>query len=140
MERALLKLKEILAKRGLSSTAVAIGVALGQEAFAVTVPAGLAAMVSGGAFAAASAAASGVGIVSFLTAPMTVAAGLSGAVLAVAVGLVAYENRSLRIGLRRGAIGQCRGRRPLRPGPGGWHLQVRLSGGGNRGDRRPSGA
>ena len=105
VERALLKLKEILAKRGLSSTAVAIGVALGQEAFAVTVPAGLAAMVSGGAFAAASAAASGVGIVSFLTAPMTVAAGLSGAVLAVAVGLVAYENRSLRSDSAEGRSG-----------------------------------
>ena len=62
VERALGKLKILLAKRGLSSTAAAVGAALFQEASATTVPTGLAATVSSGALIAASASASGLGL------------------------------------------------------------------------------
>lgn len=94
VERALTKLRDVLGRRGLSSTAAAIGAALSQEAVAVSVPFGLAAAVSGNALGAASSAAAGLGVFSFLATPAVLATGVSGLIFAVVIGIVAYEDRA----------------------------------------------
>jgi RNA polymerase sigma factor (sigma-70 family) len=60
VERALDKLHAVLARRGITSTAAALGVALGQQIGAAA-PAGLAATVTGGALAASAASVGGWG-------------------------------------------------------------------------------
>lgn len=59
VERALDKLHAALAKRGVNSTAAALGLALGSQAVAASAPAGLAASVTGAALAGAGTAAGG---------------------------------------------------------------------------------
>ena len=61
VERALEKLRERLAQRGITSTATALGVALAQQP-AIAAPVGLAASISGGALAGAAITAGGTGL------------------------------------------------------------------------------
>ena len=97
VERALGKLRTHLAKRGLSSTAAAIGAALGQEAAAAIAPAGLAATISGSALVAASTAASGVALISFMTASkFTTLVGVISILGLLSIGTGFYEWRKTR--------------------------------------------
>ena len=89
--RALDALQGLLARRGITSTAAALGVALGGQA-GVAAPAGLAASVTSGAMAGM---ASGAGVVGSFLAFMSTAKTV-GVVAVVAVGLVLFEARALR--------------------------------------------
>jgi len=89
-ERALEKLRVLLSRRGITSTSLALGLALSQQAIAsVVIPSGLAASITAGALtSAASAAAASGGLLSLLTlANLKLStAALTGICLAVTVG------------------------------------------------------
>lgn len=93
VERALAKLRDRLARRGLSSTAAAIGAALSQAAAATVVPTGLAATVTHGALTAAATTATGIGLLSTLSTPLIYTVGATGFIAAMAVGTVIYERQ-----------------------------------------------
>ena len=96
VERALAKLHAALARRGITSTAAALGVALGQQVGAA-VPAGLAATVTGGALAA-SAASAGGWLATFMSMTKLQAVIAGGFVVAGTVGFIsqATTNADLR--------------------------------------------
>jgi len=120
--RALERAREVFARRGITSTAAAIGAALAGQA--VAAPAGLAAQVAAVAAvhgtAIAGATGAGAGLLSLMTTAKT-AAWIAGALAVLALGLATYEGQ-LNAGLRRenarllaaqgrlqGALGQSRG-------------------------------
>ncbi len=84
VERALDKLHGTLAKRGVTSTTAALGVALGNQAIAASAPAGLAAMVTGAALASVKASA-GSAVIFMSTAKM-----VNGVVVALAVAAIGF--------------------------------------------------
>lgn len=90
VERALEKLRERLARRGITSTATALGVALVNQP-AMAAPAGLAASISGGALAGAAVTAGGTGlsavfsVMNFMSSTKLVV-GTVGAIAAVGIG------------------------------------------------------
>jgi DNA-binding Lrp family transcriptional regulator len=96
VERALAKLHAALARRGITSTAAALGVALGQQVGAAA-PAGLAATVTGGALAA-SAAGAGGWLATFMGMTKLQAVIAGGVVVAGTVGFIsqATTNADLR--------------------------------------------
>jgi RNA polymerase sigma factor (sigma-70 family) len=96
VERALAKLHAALARRGVTSTAAALGVALGQQVGAA-VPTGLAATVTGGALAA-SAAGAGGWLATFMGMTKLQAVIAGGVVVAGTVGFIsqATTNADLR--------------------------------------------
>jgi RNA polymerase sigma factor (sigma-70 family) len=96
VERALAKLHAALARRGVTSTAAALGVALGQQVGAAA-PAGLAATVTGGALAA-SAAGAGGWLATFMGMTKLQAMVVGGIIVAGTVGFIsqATTNADLR--------------------------------------------
>jgi RNA polymerase sigma factor (sigma-70 family) len=96
VERALAKLHAALARRGVTSTAAALGIALGSQVGAAA-PAGLAATVTGGALAA-SAASAGGWLVTFMGMTKLQAVIAGGVVVAGTVGFIsqATTNADLR--------------------------------------------
>jgi RNA polymerase sigma factor (sigma-70 family) len=92
VDRALDKLRGLLAKRGVTSTAAALATVLANQA-AVAAPAGLAASVTGAALAGATAAGGAVGLGAFLgfmgTTKITI--GIIGAIAVAAIGTAVYE-------------------------------------------------
>jgi RNA polymerase sigma factor (sigma-70 family) len=97
VERALAKLKTRLAKRGLLSSAAALGAALSQEAVAAVVPTEFAATVSGNALIAASVTASGVGMISFMTvSKLSSIIGVASILGLLSIGIGLYELRAAR--------------------------------------------
>ncbi len=102
VERALDKLHGLLAKRGVTSTAAAVGLMLANEA-SVAAPAGLAAAVTGSALAGAATAAGGGAIVAakvftFMS-TTKIMAGVAG-VIAVAATAVTWQQRQANAELR----------------------------------------
>ena len=96
VDRALDKLAGILARRGVTSTSVAVGAALAQQA-TVAAPAGLAATVTGAVLAGAAAGggvATGAAILSFMGSKTITA--VVGAIAAAAIGGAVYESRVVR--------------------------------------------
>jgi RNA polymerase sigma factor (sigma-70 family) len=96
VNRALEKLRGLLAKRGIRSTAVALGGLLAGNA-AVAAPAGMAASVTATAVGTALTAgtASVVGILSFMSA-IKITVGVSGVVVALAVGTAIHQANAAR--------------------------------------------
>jgi RNA polymerase sigma factor (sigma-70 family) len=92
VDRALDKLRGLLAKRGVTSTAAALATVLANQA-ALAAPAGLAASVTGAALAGATAASGAAGLGAFLgfmsTTKITI--GIIGAISVVAIGTAVYE-------------------------------------------------
>ncbi len=91
VERALDKLHALLAKRGVTSTASALGVALASQA-AATAPAGLAASIAGSAVGGAAVAGAGAmaALIAFMTASkLTVSVAVAGA---LATGFAVYQS------------------------------------------------
>lgn len=88
VDRALDKLAGILSRRGVTSTAAAVGAVLAQQA-AVAAPAGLAASVAGSAIAAAGGVAATAGVFSFMGST-TITAG-AGVLAALAAGAAVYQ-------------------------------------------------
>ena len=91
MARALDKLQGLLARRGITSTTAALGVALGGQA-GVAAPAGLAASVTAGALAGVG---TGLGALGSFLAFMSTAK-LVGLVAVIMAGLALFEARALR--------------------------------------------
>jgi len=102
VERALAKLHAALARRGITSTAAALGVALGQQVGAAA-PAGLAATVTGGALAA-SAASAGGWLATFMSMTKLQAVIAGGFVVAGTVGFISQATTNA--GLRRETAAQ----------------------------------
>ena len=92
VERALAKLRTLLAKQGITSTAAALGAALTTSAVAAA-PAGLAAAASTAALASLAAGGASAGTVSFLLTMSTTktTVGIVSALLLVAAGTATYE-------------------------------------------------
>lgn len=98
IERALEKLRTLLARRGITSTAAALGAALGSQAIAAA-PSGLAAAVTSAALAGGAAGMAPVaGLLTFMSTKFTV--GAVGLLAVVAASFLAVE-RSANAGLRQ---------------------------------------
>lgn len=105
VERALEKLRVALVKRGVNSTAAALGVALANQAGA-TVPAGVAASVTSAALAGAVMAGAGGGLAGGMLTFMSTTKTTMGVVAAVAlaaVGAAIYEAAQVKLGDARQA-------------------------------------
>lgn len=92
-ERALDKLRALLAQKGITSTAAALGLVLSTHAIAAP-PAGLAAMLTGGALAQSAAAGTGAGILAKtykVYAMNKISSGVAAAVTVTAAGVASYE-------------------------------------------------
>jgi RNA polymerase sigma factor (sigma-70 family) len=92
VERALEKLRALLARRGVTSTTAALALALGNQAGAA-VPAGLAATVTGVALAGAAGATGGL-VVTFMSLTK-LQIGIAAAVIAAGVGGVVWQRQAL---------------------------------------------
>lgn len=95
VDRALEKLRSLLAKKGVSSTAAAMGLMLANQTVTAA-PAPFAAAVTTSAISAASAAVTPFAGVLHLMNASKIAAGVAGVVLALTVGVATYENRERR--------------------------------------------
>lgn len=95
VNRALEKLRATLARRGLVSTASALGIALAQPALAAT-PAGLAASITSCSLAAAPATAVGFGTATFMS-TVKIAAATAGALAVLSVGVSLYHHPSASV-------------------------------------------
>jgi RNA polymerase sigma factor (sigma-70 family) len=102
VERALARLHAALARRGITSSAAALGLALGQHV-GVAAPAGLAATVTGGALAA-SAAGAGGWLAAFMGVTKLQAVIVGGVVVAGTVGFISQATTNA--GLRRETAAQ----------------------------------
>jgi RNA polymerase sigma factor (sigma-70 family) len=102
VERALEKLRTLLARRGVTSTGAALGVMLTSEA-ARAAPAGLAASVTGPALAGAAVTTPASGLMAFMTTTKFVA-GAAGLVLLLSVGVAVREVRQSRAAAARWAV------------------------------------
>jgi hypothetical protein len=92
-ERALEKLRTLLAHKGITSTAAALGLALSTHAVAAP-PAGLAATLAGGALAQSAAVGAGAGLLAKtykVYAMNKISSGVAAAVTVTAAGVAAYE-------------------------------------------------
>ena len=95
VERALDKLRVALVRRGITSTAAALGVALANQVVA-TAPAGLAVSVTGAALSGAAASgAMTAALVSFMS-TTKIGVGVAGVIALLAVGVGIYQNNSAR--------------------------------------------
>ncbi len=101
VDRALEKMRGLLARRGVTSTGAALAVALGNQV-SVAAPAGLAASVTGAALAGAAGAAAGGGaivavkILNFMSTTKIVS-GVAGVVALLAVGSAVYQANLARV-------------------------------------------
>ena len=101
VDRALEKMRGLLARRGVTSTGAALAVALGNQV-SVAAPAGLAASVTGAALAGAAGAAGGGGaivavkILNFMSTTKIVS-GVAGVVALLAVGSAVYQANLARV-------------------------------------------
>jgi RNA polymerase sigma factor (sigma-70 family) len=92
VDRALDKLHGLLARRGVTSTATALGTLLAQQASAATAPVGLAATVTSGSLASGAAA---TGVLQLMISSKAMA-GITGVGLALIFGATALEMRARR--------------------------------------------
>lgn len=91
VDRALDKLQELLRKRGITSTGVALGLVLSNQAV-VAAPAGLAASITGAALSSVAGVTTAVGFLQIMSANKLVA-GVSGLILAASIGTTLYQAR-----------------------------------------------
>jgi RNA polymerase sigma factor (sigma-70 family) len=97
VDRALEKLRGLLAKRGVTSTAVALASVLANQA-ALAAPAGLAANVTGAALAGATAAGGAAGLGAFLgfMSATKITVGILSAIAVAAIGTAIYETAAVK--------------------------------------------
>ena len=95
VDRALDKLRAVLARRGVTSTSAALGVALANQA-SVAAPAGLAANVTGAAITAAAAGVGGLAGLLIFMSTSKISLGVIGVVALLATGATVYQTAELR--------------------------------------------